>query len=74
LPLVNIRKVINKAVRHQSDGVNAAGDVNAVVAANVGEKGSETAVSSRQSTRIVQRSGRTEISESTTDRKEGGSQ
>lgn len=69
---MNLRKIINKAVRHQGDGTNAAGDVNAAVAANVGEQGSETAVSSRQSTRIVQRSGRTEISESST-HQEGGS-
>jgi hypothetical protein len=70
---VNVRKVINKAFRHQSGGTNVAGDVNAVVSANVGEKQSETAVSSRQSTRIVQRSGQTEISETTHQEQEGGS-
>jgi hypothetical protein len=70
---MNVRKIINKAIRHQTEGVNAAGDVNAVLAANVGEKESGTAVSSRRSTRIVQRSSRTTISDSTTDPQEGGS-
>jgi hypothetical protein len=54
---VDIRHVIRKAIRR--DGVAA--DVNAVVAANVGKPGrTKTKVSSHQ--RIVQRSGRTEVS------------
>ena len=70
---MNVRKIISKAIRHQGDDSQVVGDVNAVVAANVGEKGSKTSVSSRRSTRIVQRSGRTEITESTDDHQKGGS-
>ena len=62
--LMNVRKIIHKAIRHQGDDSQIAGDVNAVVSANVGEKGSRNVVSSRSKTRIVQRSGRTEVSES----------
>ena len=69
---MNVRKIINKAIRHQGAGTEVAGDVNAVVAANVGEKNSKTSVSSRRSTRIVQRSGRTEVAESTADHEKGG--
>ncbi len=55
---MNVRKIIQKRIRHDSDGVNVAGDVNAAIAANVNEPGpSHTHVSSRQ--RVVQRSGRT---------------
>jgi hypothetical protein len=68
---MKLSKIISKAIRHQGDSSQVAGDVNAVVHANVGEKGSKTSVSSRRSTRIVQRSGRTEISESSDDRKGG---
>jgi hypothetical protein len=53
---MNILKLINRRIRHQAGGVDAVGDINAVVSANVGERGrSRTHVSSRQ--RIVQRSG-----------------
>jgi hypothetical protein len=51
-------EVIKKRIRKRSDGVDLAGDVNAAVAANVGERGGTTHVSSSQ--RIVQRSGRTQ--------------
>jgi hypothetical protein len=71
---MNVRKIIQKAVRHDGDRNQVVGDVNAVVAANVGEKGSKTAVSSRRSTRIVQRSGHTEIAESTEDHEGGGAE
>lgn len=70
---MNVRKIISKGTRHRGDGSEVVGDVNAVVAANGGEKGSQTAVSSRRSTRIVQRSRRTEISESSDEHQEGGS-
>jgi hypothetical protein len=56
---VNIKKVIQRRIRHAGAGVNAVGDVNAVIAANVNEGGSRTHVSSRSHQRIVQRSGRT---------------
>jgi hypothetical protein len=52
---MKVRKVIRRELRHGEPGINVAGDVNAVVAANVNEPGeSHTSVSSRQ--RIVQRS------------------
>jgi hypothetical protein len=57
---VNIRKVIEKRMRRQGKGVNAAGDVHAVIAANVGEGRSHTHVSSHSRQRIVQRSARTQ--------------
>ena len=61
---MDIRKIIQRRIRHSGGGVNAAADVNAVVAANVNEAGSShTHVSRRQSTRIVQRGGKTEVYE-----------
>jgi hypothetical protein len=56
---VNIRKIIQRRIRHAGKGVNAVGDVSAVVAANVNEGNSRTHVSTRSRQRIVQRSGRT---------------
>lgn len=65
---MNIRKIINRRIRHEGDGVDVVGDVNAVISANVGERGGSSHVSSKQ--RVVQRSGRTAVSESGTT--EGG--
>jgi hypothetical protein len=45
---MNIRKVIQKRIRRASGGVKVDSDVNAVVAANVGERGAATHVSSTQ--------------------------
>ena len=50
------KKVINKRIRRSGKGYNVAADVNAVVSSNVGERGRRSKVSSRQRTRIVQRS------------------
>ena len=51
---MNLRKIIQRQIRHDRDGVQVAGDVNAAISANVNEPGhSHTHVSSRQ--RIVQR-------------------
>ena len=61
---MNVRKIIQKAIRQQGDDSQIVGDVNAVVSANVGEKGSRNVVSSRRKTQVVQRSGHTEVSES----------
>lgn len=47
-------KFIQRRIRKQGDGVDFVGDVNAAIAANVGEPGAHTRVSSSQ--RIVQRS------------------
>jgi hypothetical protein len=51
-------KIINRRIRKRSEGVDFAGDVNAAIAANVGERGGATHVSSSSTHRIVQRSGR----------------
>jgi hypothetical protein len=51
---INIRKIINRRIRKQGQNVDLAGDVNAVISANVGERGSVTRTSSKQ--RVVQRS------------------
>jgi hypothetical protein len=50
---MNIRKVIRRRIRHQGKTAQVSGDVNAVIAANIGEEGGRTSTSSRQ--RIVQR-------------------
>ena len=54
---MNLRKVISKRIRRQDDGVQIAGDVNAVVSANIGERRASSHVSSKQTSRVVQRSG-----------------
>jgi hypothetical protein len=70
---MNLRKIISKQIRREGDGVNVAGDVNAVVSANVDESSPSTnAVSRRTRTRIVQRGGKTEVAETTVDDGEGG--
>ncbi len=70
---MKLRKIISKQIKRQGDGVNVAGDVNAVVAANVNEQSASTnAVSRRTRTRIVQRGGKTEVAETTVDDGEAG--
>lgn len=55
---MNIRKVFRRRIRHSEKGLNVAGDINAVVSANVDEPGSRSTRSSvRSRQRIVQRSG-----------------
>ena len=59
---MNLRKIVQRRIRKEADGVGVAADVNAAVAANVNEPGpSHTHVSTRQ--RIVQRSGKTQVDE-----------
>ncbi len=59
---MKINRVIQRKVRRNEDGVSVAADVNATIAANVNEsKGQHTRVSSHQ--RVVQRNGRTIVSE-----------
>jgi hypothetical protein len=60
---MNVRRSIQKRIRHRSHGVNVAGDLSAAVSANVNEPGSKKAVSSHTRSRIVQRPGRTEVFE-----------
>ena len=59
---MKLRKVIQKHLRRDADGVSAAGGLNAVVSASVNEPG-RTETSVRSHTRIVQRNGRTEVFE-----------
>jgi hypothetical protein len=46
---VNIKKVIHERIRRQTEGLDPDAEVNAVVAANVGERGQTTSVSSTSS-------------------------
>lgn len=62
---MSLRKVIQRTLRHEKDGVNVAGGINAVVNASVNEPG-ESRTSVRSKTRIVQRNGRTEVFEQET--------
>ena len=45
---MNFAKIVRRRIRERADGVDLAGDVNAVVATNVGRDGSATHVSSHQ--------------------------
>jgi hypothetical protein len=45
---MNIRRIIQRRFRRQAPGLDVQGDVNAVVAANVNERGTSTSVSSKQ--------------------------
>lgn len=58
---MRIRRVIQKRIDHQEDGVNIAGSISGAISANVNEGGSGTHVRTRSSNRIVQRGGKTEI-------------
>jgi hypothetical protein len=60
---MRFRKIISKTFRRSEEGMQAAADVNAVIAANVGRSASRNHVSSRQSTTVVQRGGKTVVSE-----------
>jgi hypothetical protein len=55
---VNFLRVISKRIRREEGGVQIAADVNAVVSANVGQRGSTSRVTSTQRSRVVQRSSR----------------
>jgi hypothetical protein len=66
---VQLAEIIRRRIRKGTGGVDLAGDVNAAIAANVGERGATTKTSSASSQRIVQRSGRTVSETSDNDRK-----
>jgi hypothetical protein len=53
---VGVRR-IRRRIRHQEEGIQVAGDIDAVIATNVGEPGSTTKSRVRSRQRIVQRSG-----------------
>jgi hypothetical protein len=57
---MSFRRIFSKRIRREEDGVQIAGDINAVVSANVGQRRSSTKVSSSQSSRVVQRSGKSQ--------------
>jgi hypothetical protein len=59
---MNIRKIIQRKIRSSGGGVNAVGDVDAAISANVGKSGRSSHLSTRSRKRVVQRSGRTEVS------------
>jgi hypothetical protein len=65
---MNLRKVISKRLRHTGDGVDVQGDVDAVIAANVGERGGSTSASTKQTVR----SRRTASARPRDDRREDG--
>lgn len=58
---MNVRKLIDKRIRRSVGGSNIAADIHGAIAANVGEKGGSTHVSSHQSQTVVQRDGHTEV-------------
>lgn len=57
---VQIRKLIERRIRRSGRGVDVDADVNAVVAANVGERGAVTHASSKQTAAAVSRPARAE--------------
>jgi hypothetical protein len=61
---MNVRKLIQRRIRHSGGGVDVVADVNAAIAANVNEPGGSSSVTSRQ--RVVQRSGSTVVSDGET--------
>ena len=69
---MDLRKIIHRRIRHHADGVDVVGDISAVVSGNVGQRGTSSHVSSRQKTRIVQKSGRTHVSEESETEEGGG--
>jgi hypothetical protein len=58
---MRIRRVIQKPIQHQSNGIDLAGDLNAAISANVNEPQAQTHLRTRSSNRIVQRGGQTQI-------------
>ena len=59
-----MKKVIRKRIRYDKDGVQVAGDVNAVISANVSKSRRRQRVSSRQEVSIRQTTKKRESSES----------
>jgi hypothetical protein len=58
-------KIVQRRIRRQGKGTNQVADINAAVATNRAKDGddADTATSTRQRLRIVQRGGRTTVSE-----------
>ncbi len=67
---MNLGDLIRRYARGAAKGsVNVVDDVNAVVAANVGESSGTEYVSTKRTTRVVQRDGRTEVREDRIERR-----
>ena len=59
---MKVRKVVRKRHHHRGEGTSVVSDVNAVIAANVGETGSSAVrASSKRTARIVRRPGRSRV-------------
>jgi hypothetical protein len=54
------KKIVNRRIRRSGKGWNLAADIDAVVSSNTNRSGSKSRVSTRQRSRIVQRSVRGE--------------
>lgn len=66
---MRIHEVLSRTFRHAARGVNAAGDVDVTVAANVNESGT-TRTRVKSTKRVVQRSGKTVVSEERRERQD----
>lgn len=58
---MRIRKHISRSIRDADDDGNVVADVNAAIAANIGERDATTTSSTSTRQRIVQRNGRTVV-------------
>ena len=74
---MNIRKLIQRRIRHSGGGVDVVADVNAAIAANVNEQGAGSGVSSRQHVAVRDHrtaGARADTSTSSGSREEGGTE
>ena len=58
-----MRRVIRRSIRRRGDGASLVGEVQGVLAANVGRAGTREAASKRSRVRVVQRGDDVEITE-----------
>ena len=58
---MNIRHIIQQRFRRKGPGLDVHGDVNAVVAANVGERGASTSAASKQTSAASKQVSREEL-------------
>jgi hypothetical protein len=65
---MKIRKVINRPIHLERKGVNVAGGLTGAISANVGESGANE-VASKSEVRIVQKDGRTEVTQRNSEQK-----
>jgi hypothetical protein len=64
---MDIRKIINRRLRHAGDGIDVVGDINAVISANVEERGATSHVSSKQ--RVAPKSGESAVPDGDNERR-----